>query len=76
MKPNYLYHNYHFLFYNFLYSMKTRNLGLVALLAAGVLTLTGCGKTETPTDENVEIANPASVYCEENGGTLVLEEGS
>ena len=56
--------------------MKTRNLGLVALLAAGVLTLTGCGKTETPTDENVEIANPASVYCEENGGTLVLEEGS
>ena len=56
--------------------MKTRFFGLVALLAAGVLTLAGCGKNapvENP-DENLEIANPASVYCEENGGTLVLEE--
>jgi hypothetical protein len=65
MEPNYLYHNYDFLFYNFLYSMKTKNLGLVALLAAGALTLAGCGNTETPVEENVEIANPASVYCEE-----------
>ena len=56
--------------------MKTKNLGLVALLAAGALTLAGCGNTETPVEENVEIANPASVYCEEQWGTLVLEEGS
>lgn len=67
--------------------MKIKTFGLVALLAAGVLTLTWCNKTEnsveTPvenpvenTEENVEIANPASVYCEENGGTLVLEEGA
>ena len=56
--------------------MKTKNLGLVALLAAGILTIAGCGNTETPTDENVEIANPASVYCEEQWGTLVLEEWS
>lgn len=56
--------------------MKTKNLGLVALLAAGALTLAGCGNTETPVEENVEIANPASVYCEEQWGALVLEEWS
>ena len=59
--------------------MKTKAFWLVALLAAGVLTLAGCGKNETPVenpDENAEIANPASVYCEENGWTLQLEEGA
>lgn len=56
--------------------MKTKTFGLVALLAAGVLTLAWCGKTEAPVEENAEIANPASVYCEENGWTLVLEEGA
>ena len=56
--------------------MKAKTLWLVALLAIGVLTLAGCGKTETPADENVGIANPASVYCEEQWGTLVLEEWS
>ena len=54
--------------------MKIKVFGLVALLATGVLTLSGCGKTEAPVEENAEIANPASVYCEENGWTLVLEE--
>ena len=54
--------------------MRTKTFGLIALLVAGVLTLTGCGKNEAPIEENVELANPASVYCEENGGTLVLEE--
>lgn len=63
-----------FLFWYFLFIMKTKELGLVALLAAGVLTLAGCGKTETPVEENAEIANPASVYCEENWWTLMLEE--
>ena len=57
--------------------MKTKIFGLVALLAAGVLTLAGCGKNqpvvENP-DETAEIANPAAVYCEENGWTLNLEE--
>ena len=57
--------------------MKTKTFGLVALLAAGVLTLAGCGKNqpivENP-DETAEIANPAAVYCEENGWTLNLEE--
>lgn len=53
-----------------------KTLGLVALLAIGTLTLAGCNKNssvENP-DENAEIANPASVYCEENGGTLQIEE--
>ena len=54
--------------------MKNKNLGLVALLAAGVLTLAGCGNSENPVDENVEIANPASVYCEEQGWTLDLQK--
>lgn len=53
--------------------MKTKKLGLVALLAAGVLTLTGCGNNETPGDENVWLANPASVYCGEQWGTLQIE---
>ena len=56
--------------------MKTRTFGLVALLAISSLTLAGCNKSETPVEENnAEIANPASVYCEDNGGTLNLEEG-
>lgn len=56
--------------------MKTKTFGLVALLAAGVLTLAGCGNNSNPEDENAEIANPASVYCEENGWNLVLEGGA
>ena len=49
--------------------MKTRTLWLIVLLAIGCLTLTGCNKSE-----DAEIANPASVYCEDNWGTLQLEE--
>ena len=52
--------------------MKTKTLGLVALLAIGVLALAGCNKT--PAEENAELANPASVYCEENGWTLQIED--
>jgi len=53
-----------------------RTLGLITLLAMGALTLSGCNKNapvEDP-DKNAEIPNPAAVYCEENGGTLNLEE--
>ena len=52
--------------------MKTKVFGLIALLAIGVLALTGCNKS--PDEENTELANPASVYCEENGWTLQIEE--
>ena len=50
--------------------MKIKAFWLAALLSAGILTLAGCGK------ENTELANPASVFCEEQWGTLKLEEGS
>ena len=57
--------------------MKTRTLWLVAMLSVVALTLAGCNKSETPVEENnAEIANPASVYCEDNGGTLNLEDGT
>ena len=57
--------------------MKIRTLGLIALLSIGALTLAGCNKNwETPAEENAEMANPASVYCEENGGTLQIEDGA
>jgi putative hemolysin len=45
--------------------MRIEKLGLVTLLAAGVLALAGCGNTENPDEKNVGMANPASVYCEE-----------
>jgi len=55
--------------------MKKTTLWIVALLA--VATLAGCNKTPVENlEQNAEIANPASIYCEENGGTLVLEEGA
>lgn len=49
--------------------MKIKTLGIVALLAISCLALTGCNKSD-----NTEMANPASVYCEDNGWTLQLEE--
>ena len=49
---------------------KIFGLGIIVAL---MLILSGC-----ITPENNEIANPASVYCDENGGTLEIittEEG-
>ena len=52
--------------------MKKTTLWIVALLA--VATLSGCNKTSVENlGEESQIANPASVYCEENGGTLKIE---
>jgi len=54
--------------------MTKRTFALVAIMTVATLTLAGCEKnTNTPADENVGMANPASVYCEENGGTLEIE---
>ena len=55
--------------------MKKTTLWIVALLA--IATLAGCNSNKTPVEnpeQNAEIANPASVYCKEKGGTLNLEE--
>ena len=65
--------------------MKKLSLWLTAILWLGTVLLTGCTNNNTTevtpdnsTEEiaNVELANPASVYCEENWWTLNLEEGS
>lgn len=53
--------------------MKTRFFGLMALLIVWVFTLTGCNKQEEVVEEKVWIANPASVFCVENGGNLSIE---
>ena len=57
-----------------------KTLWLAVILWLGTVLLAGCNKTNTPvenpSEENVGIANPASVYCEDQWGTLVLEEGS
>lgn len=70
-----------------LHFMKTSRVrirfALVALVAAGTIGLTGCGDdespsttdaptTETPSTDGVGLANPASVYCEEQGGTVEI----
>ncbi len=57
--------------------MKTKSFGLIALLAVCAFTITWCGKSETPVEspeQNAEIANPASVFCEEHGWILNLED--
>ncbi len=45
-------------------------------LAAGLVAITllgGCGDDESePTDTDTGIANPASVFCEEQGGTVEI----
>ena len=43
-----------------------KTLGLIAIFVVACLVLAGCNK------KNEEIANPASVYCEQNGGTLEI----
>ena len=52
--------------------MKTKTFLLVTLLAFGCFTLAWCNKAQSP-EENVGIANPASVYCEEQWGSLFIE---
>lgn len=71
--------------------MKTTSsrarIGLLALVAIGTLGLVGCGddesptttetpESEAPTTDMTGMPNPASVYCEEQGGTLELVDES
>ena len=54
--------------------MTKRTFALVAIMTVATLTLAGCEKANnTPVEQESKIANPASVYCEENGGTLKIE---
>lgn len=65
------------------FSSRTK-FGLLALLAAGSIGLLGCGgdeeeptttdapSTEAPTTDATGMPNPASVYCEEQGGTVEI----
>jgi len=39
----------------------------IGLLMVTIILISGCAKSE-----NTQIANPASVYCEENGGELEI----
>jgi putative hemolysin len=45
---------------------------LPALLGLGLLGLSACGGGGVLVEDEAEIANPASVYCEEQGGTVEI----
>lgn len=53
--------------------MRTKAYLLIALLSLGCFTLVWCDKNNDSKEEMTWIANPASVYCEEQGGTLSIE---
>lgn len=49
---------------------------LLGITMIAVLVLAGCGDdddTDTDTDGTTGIANPASVYCVDQGGTVEIE---
>jgi putative hemolysin len=47
---------------------------LPGLLGLGLLGLAACGGGGAPVEDEAEIANPASVHCEEQGGTVEIVE--
>lgn len=52
--------------------MKQTNLfKILMVLILSMVALSGC-QQKTVDDKNVGLANPASVYCEKNGGTLEI----
>jgi len=50
--------------------MKSKLVGLMVVLALSAMVISGCRKTET--ESTAGLANPASVYCEEQGYTLEM----
>lgn len=48
---------------------------MVPLLVVVLALASGCDSDPEPEDGNSGIANPASVYCEEQGGTLEFRTG-
>jgi putative hemolysin len=49
-------------------------LALSGLLGLGLLGLAACGGRSAPVEDEAQLANPASVYCEEQGGTVTIIE--
>jgi putative hemolysin len=59
-------------------SLKKRiavSLAALAIAGAGSLALWSGGEEENGGETGAGLANPASVYCEEQGGTVRMEEG-
>ncbi|MDH5421980.1 MAG: DUF333 domain-containing protein, partial [Acidimicrobiia bacterium] len=51
----------------------------IAIALALLLSISGCGSDDNNDNEQPGVANPASVYCEEQGGTVDIrtdESGS
>lgn len=53
---------------------RARQFVLPGLIGLGMLAMTACGEGGPPVEREAEIANPASVYCEEQGGTVTIVE--
>ncbi|MBU3068640.1 DUF333 domain-containing protein [Aestuariicella sp. G3-2] len=55
--------------------------GPIVTAVCFAILLTGCSKKETPTEvepeinNNVDRANPAAVYCVDQGGEYILQTG-
>ncbi|KJG11753.1 hemolysin [Photobacterium kishitanii] len=47
---------------------------VVTTLVVSSLTLIGCSQDEKPISESVSKANPASVYCADQGGKVVMKQ--
>lgn len=50
---------------------RSRSIRIVTLGVAGLAVLAGCGDdaSDGPSNTDVELANPAAVFCAEQGGT-------
>lgn len=53
-----------------------RLIRLRALAVAAGLTLVACGGQEPTNDNGTQLPNPASQYCEEQGGTVEIRDES
>ncbi len=49
---------------------------LMLVLVTVILTLTDCKSETLQPTATIEIPNPASVFCKENGGTVENETGN
>lgn len=53
---------------------RSRGVGLALFGLLGMLGLAACGGDDAPVEGGTELANPASVYCEGQGGTVTIVE--